>query len=185
MDDNFSATTAGWGITHFSSIQNAITAASSGDTIQVAEGTYSENITISKSLTLLGANAGVKATGSVRGSGESLLNGTGGSSSVVVRVTANNVTIDGFAINPRINPSNASQFARDAINVITDNNTGSTPPSDVYAGVQRSGITITNNWIYSNIGSLTGQQQGILFGESGLNNAPSAAYNAKIGRAHV
>ena len=63
--------------TTFSTIQAAITAASAGDVIDVCAGTFSENITINKPLTLRGANAGVKATGSVRGAGESIIDGTG------------------------------------------------------------------------------------------------------------
>jgi len=42
-------------------IASAITAASSGDTIIVASGTYNEKIFINKSLTLLGAQANVDA----------------------------------------------------------------------------------------------------------------------------
>jgi parallel beta-helix repeat protein len=43
--------------THFPTIQGAIDAASQGDTIRVLPGTYNEQITISKSLTLLGSSA--------------------------------------------------------------------------------------------------------------------------------
>mgnify|MGYP000203284726 CR=1 FL=1 len=40
----------------FTTIQAAVTAASSGDTIEVAAGTYKENVTINKALTLLSAS---------------------------------------------------------------------------------------------------------------------------------
>jgi len=43
----------------FSTIQAAINAASAGDTINVAAGTYEEQITIDKSLSIVGPNAGI------------------------------------------------------------------------------------------------------------------------------
>jgi hypothetical protein len=88
----------------FNSIQAAIDAASAGDTIQVEAGTYaiSSTIMIDKSITLLGAQAGVDprtAAGS-RSAGdgnESIIDG-GGTLLNLIKITANNVTIDGFDV---------------------------------------------------------------------------------------
>ena len=74
------------------SIQAAVNAASDNDTIVVAAGTYVEKVTINKTLTLNGANAGISAGASP---------GTRGPESIIqggVQVQANNVVLDGFKI---------------------------------------------------------------------------------------
>ena len=48
-----------FGTSAFTSINSAMAVASNGDTIEVAPGTYSETIGITKSVTLEGANAGI------------------------------------------------------------------------------------------------------------------------------
>jgi hypothetical protein len=58
VDDDFNSSTPGWGVTHFASIQDGIDAVS-GSTVNVAAGTYPEALNVNKSVTLLGANAGV------------------------------------------------------------------------------------------------------------------------------
>jgi nitrous oxidase accessory protein len=65
------------------SIQAAINAAQPGDTIQVHAGTYNENLTLNKSLTLTGLN-------------KPIVRGTGKGSTIIV--TADNCTITGFII---------------------------------------------------------------------------------------
>ena len=65
------------------SIQAAINAAQPGDTIQVQAGTYNENLTLDKSLTLVGLN-------------KPIVRGTGHGSTIIV--TADNCTMQGFII---------------------------------------------------------------------------------------
>jgi parallel beta-helix repeat protein len=87
-------------------IQAAINAASDGDTINVAAGTYTNDIwdsllgtpagyRITKSITLLGAQAGNDPAGSTDRGGESILVRTNG---LPYSLYASDITIDGFMI---------------------------------------------------------------------------------------
>jgi hypothetical protein len=79
----------------YATIQDAINAASPGDTIQVCDGLYLElapgPLTINKSLTLLGTQFGIDAR--TRVGPESIINDIQGTS-----VSASNVVIDGFTV---------------------------------------------------------------------------------------
>ena len=71
------------------SIQAAINAAAAGDTIVVGAGTFAGNLTVGKSLTILGANEGIAGDGTR--DAESAIIG-------VIDVQAGNVVIDGVAV---------------------------------------------------------------------------------------
>ncbi len=74
----------------FTLIQDAIDAASLGDTINVADGDYDEIITVSKNVTLLGANYDVDPAGSTDRGDESIISGGR------LTITADDVTVNGF-----------------------------------------------------------------------------------------
>lgn len=86
-------------------IQAAVTAASPGDTINVAAGTYNERVVVDKTLTINGAQVGVDARTRPGTSGESVITFACGP----VQVIANNVVLNGFSIqdattSPNVDP---------------------------------------------------------------------------------
>src|SRR5260221_12269824 len=84
--------------TIYSTIQAAVNAAAAGAVIGVDAGTYPEMVTVGKTLTIRGAQAGVDARSNSRkaSTGQSLITGKAGSSSFYI--AANDVTIDGFTV---------------------------------------------------------------------------------------
>lgn len=59
VDDDFNSGTAGYGETHFATIQEGINAVSTYGKVNVYPGTYAELLTINKPLFLLGPNANI------------------------------------------------------------------------------------------------------------------------------
>jgi hypothetical protein len=123
----------------FTTIQGAVNdgATLNGHTIAVNAGTFSEIVTVNKSLTFLGAKSGVDARDSSRGTLESVVRGAlvGGGQTTSFNVTANGVTIDGFTVQDN---TNANQFG-----------------FGIVLGPGTSGSKIRNNIIQNNIAGLS------------------------------
>src|SRR5207302_1574944 len=70
-----------FGVNAFATVQDGVNAIHSGGTVQVAAGTYAENVTINKALSLIGPNAGIAGSG-VRGA-EAVVQTHGNNSAVI------------------------------------------------------------------------------------------------------
>ena len=96
--------------TSYATIQAAVNAAAAGGTVTVDAGTYAEQVTVNKPLTIQGAKAGVDARGGGRptasAASESVVTGTSGTNgrSAAFRILADDVTIDGFTVTGQSNP---------------------------------------------------------------------------------
>jgi parallel beta-helix repeat protein len=89
VDDDCGTTQEGTTDYPYCTIQTAIGAAVDGDTIEVAAGTYTENVAVNKQVTLLGANQGV-GPDELRVD-ESIIEG-------MVTITADGATVNGFKL---------------------------------------------------------------------------------------
>ncbi|MEK6281185.1 MAG: right-handed parallel beta-helix repeat-containing protein [Acidobacteriota bacterium] len=138
-------------------LQAAIDKASPGDIIHVAEGIYpyAGVVTVNKTLTILGAQAGVDARTRIEPL-ESILENTGG-----IYVTANDVEIDGF--------------------IVQNSTAGAFTGYGIALGAGTSGAHVINNIIQDNIIGLglannpAGNQALIQYNQFRNNTRPGAA----------
>lgn len=116
-------------------IQRGVNAATAGDSVNVEDGDYNENVTVNKSLSLKGANAGTIGSGTRTAESHVF---TLGNQNAVFTVSSSNVSIDGFSIDgddPAL--SGVSLTSGDDTNVAYG-----VRPSAAF-----SGLTIQNNII--------------------------------------
>lgn len=145
-------------------IQYAVDQASAGETVNVAAGTYAETVTITKPLTLKGAQAGVDARS--RSGAETVIQTPGGQDRTF-NVTTDDVTVDGFTFDGSTGmnsvgvllsgPSNKNVQVSN--NVFTHNTTAF---DALYTEI--SNLTVSKNLFDEN--NLTGQSNSVFIGNS-------------------
>ncbi|MBI5879012.1 MAG: hypothetical protein HZB53_15280 [Chloroflexi bacterium] len=129
-------------------IQAAIDAASSGDTIVARPGTFIENLTITKPLTINGAGQGVSIIKPALSAanpcaGSSLC---GGAASNIILVQADNVTINGFTLDGD-NPALASGIMAGGADLDARNGIITNHALGVYTNLVVSNVTVKNIYL--------------------------------------
>jgi hypothetical protein len=111
VDDDYNPLTPGWGTDHFASVQNGIDAVAVGGTVNVAAGTYQENLAawkdmeIIKSLSLIGSGSGTTVIQLSEG------NGLGGKmNGVEIRGSNLDVHLEGLNFTKRHGNTYATTF---------------------------------------------------------------------------
>ena len=152
----------------FKTIGAAIAAASASDTIQVAPGTYSENVIIGKSLSLIGANSAntiIDARGQSNGVYIDGLDNAGLSEVIVAGFTVQNANFEGILIT---NASSVTVWGNRVVsNDVAFNASAASCPGlpafetsegmDCGEGIHLSGVdhsTVANNFIQNNSGGV-------------------------------
>ncbi len=114
-------------VTTTPSIQRGVDAASTGFTVNVASGSYNEDVAVNKQVTLLGA-----------GYGSTSVSGPIGGPGATMQVTASNAVIDGFAI------------TRDGNNTTDWNNAGLNSAGIAIQGLAITAVEVRNCSLYGN-----------------------------------
>ncbi|MGA9115811.1 MAG: T9SS type A sorting domain-containing protein [Bacteroidota bacterium] len=143
VDDDFTPATPGWGVTKFATIQGGVNAVDIGGTVNVAAGSYTENVVIAKALSLLGPNAAINPNMGSRVPEAVVYSATSGPYdytpllfSVIFEIQAGNVTVKGFTLNGNT-PTLTSGFLINGEDVDA--------ASGIYCEYRVGDITVQNN----------------------------------------
>jgi hypothetical protein len=144
VDDDFNASTPGWGLTHFDKIQDGILAVNVNGTVYVNSGYYYENIGIPKSLNLKGEKAAT-----------TIIDGKNVSEVVEIRVDW--VKVYGFTITNGSDGIHCSaNHVLIAHNIITNNYNWGIMASEEYVVVYQNSIENNGHPTEGTIGSSGG-----------------------------
>lgn len=149
-------------VTAFNSVQEGILAAGSGDQVWVRSATYVENVTIERSIALLGGFAGNESSFSERDwvSNDTIMDGS--RAGAVIKVTAGaDCRIDGFHITNGAGGFGGGIAIKDATAEIRhckiyDNQSFSDPWTGGGIGVEDGETRITNSAIFNNSSAVVG-----------------------------
>src|SRR3989344_1997920 len=133
----------------YNTIQEGVTAAPAGGTVHVAAGTYSEQISINKALTLNGSNVGINAVTGTR-SAETIIEATG---ATALNILVAGVTIDGFTINASFGVYSEAALSNDSLTVKNNIITGTTRSVSLGGG-GGADTTVTGNDLISDTRSM-------------------------------
>ncbi|QDV17780.1 hypothetical protein Pan153_24350 [Gimesia panareensis] len=152
-----------FGTNAFDTINDAVTAAAaSGDTIQVAAGTYSGLISLNKSVDLLGANAGIDPNSMARAA-ESIIDHGG---FYAIQPTADDVTIDGFSFEGDGGRAIDSYASADNL-TIANNIFNNTNIPGVQGGIQLQSGSFDDLTVEQNLFQFTGDGDALVVGGGG------------------
>ena len=164
-------------------IQNRVDNSQAGDTVIAGAGTFDESVTISDSITLRGAQAGVDARG--RSANETIIESTsGGTGGSALKVAADNVAIDGVEIKG-VGATGDQRFGIDLTSGADRANLHITNSIflDLYEGIHRpsfsvDGLTVDKNVFTNDGGNVLAQDAGLWLAGSGSASNVAITNNA-------
>ncbi len=157
VDDDFNSSIAGWNHTHFNDIQEGIDAVADNGTVYVFSGMYYGEITISKTLKLIGSNCN-----SIINNGDFF----------GIDVGADNVEITGFTIEG-YNQSEDSLGIQimNADNVNISDNTFMNNSLAIFMGYADDCIVVNNNMVLNDFGVAIAGEMSPISNNKVLNNS--------------
>ena len=152
--------------TPYTTVSAAVAAAAAGDTVKVCPGTYTEDVTVDKALTLKGAQYNQWVGGRTFGdTDESTISGLVTINAADVKLNGFSLTNPGEALGVDIKVAGDNAVVKRNIIKTVGSNTLTEPSVGVYLELGPDNVTVAGNAI-SDVQSLSKSAQGILVGDS-------------------